>query len=68
MVNEIPALRKHLEMNHQQLWNEWIEWKKDEPKGEKWPTKKRFGPTPSTITNKFKLKRANGAPIVMAYS
>jgi len=32
----------------------WMDWmKKDGPKGEKWPTKKRFGLTPFTISSSF---------------
>jgi len=52
-MNRIFALRKHLELLHLQLWNEWVDQKKDGFKAEKQPSRKRFGPTPSNILNFF---------------
>jgi hypothetical protein len=40
---------KHFETIHWQLWNENIEWKKEDLKGKRWPTKKSSNPTQSTI-------------------
>jgi len=38
-----------LEGVHWQFWNEWTKQQKDGLEGENYPTKKRYGPTPSTI-------------------
>jgi len=53
-TNGIFALKKHLETNHQQVWKEWIEQEKDGGEIKKRrASKKRCGPTPSTISSFF---------------
>jgi hypothetical protein len=44
-ANEIFILKKHLDNNYKQLWNEWNEQEKDGHEVNRQATKKRFGPT-----------------------
>jgi len=53
MTNGIFALWKHLELLHQQLWSEWVDWENVGFNVEKRISKKRFDPTPLNISNVF---------------
>jgi hypothetical protein len=48
-TNGISSHQKHLEFVHYKLWGEWIVREKQGPKYEQCISKKRSGPTPSTI-------------------
>lgn len=52
-TNDIFSFWRHLEGNDQQLWKNWIDWKKKNLEIKKRPTKKRFGPTLGNISTFF---------------